>query len=82
MVAVLALCLDWVHHCGMLHMHDGSNRRNISYLLSCCLSSLVRHLGLLVACLQPSGNGLYMVWSTVVDRWSVQLFILITHTKK
>lgn len=33
MVAVVALCLDRIHHIRHLHLHDGSHRRYVPYQL-------------------------------------------------
>ncbi len=52
MVAVVALCLDRIHHIRHLHLHDRSDRRYVSYQLSRRDSSIVRDLGLALACLQ------------------------------
>ncbi len=50
MVAVLALRLDWIHHIRHLHLHDRSDRRYVPYQLPRPHSSIVRDLGLALAC--------------------------------
>lgn len=67
MVAVLALRLDRLQYCGLLHLHDRTDRCNIPHLLSRRYESLFWHLGFAVAGFQSSGNGLYLVRSAVMD---------------
>ena len=73
MVAVVALCLDWIHHLGNLHLYDWADWRDIPYLFPRCQQSFLWHLGLSVACLQPCCHGLYLVWCSVMDRRYVEV---------
>ena len=68
MVAGMDLRLDWLRDLGNLHLHDRTDWGYISYLVSGRESSLFRYLGVVVASLQQSCHGLYMVRRSVVDR--------------
>jgi hypothetical protein len=61
LVAIMALCMDWVFNCRCLHLPDWSDRRNLSYLFPGCRPILVWHLGFALARLQQSCYGLYLV---------------------
>ena len=68
LVAVVALCMDWLHHCRDLYLHDGTNWRNVPYQFSGRKQGFIRHLGVFVAGFQPCRHGLYLVRRTVLDR--------------
>ena len=74
LVAVMAVCLDWIHHCRYLYLHDGTNWRNVPYQLSGREQGFVRHLGLVVAGFQSRRHGLHLVRCTVLDRRSVTAY--------
>jgi hypothetical protein len=61
LVAIMALCLDWVFNCCLLHLLNWSNWCHLSYLLSRHRQILFWNLGIAVACLQQSCHGLHMV---------------------
>ncbi|KAL8939249.1 MAG: hypothetical protein Q9211_002831 [Gyalolechia sp. 1 TL-2023] len=68
LVAVLALRLDRILHLRNFHHPDWPDWCDVSYLISRRLSIFIRRMGLLMAGLQPSSNGLYMVWRPGLDR--------------
>lgn len=67
MVAVLALRLDRIHNCRILHLFDWSYWCNISHLLPRHLSLVIWCMGFSVARLQSSSNGLHLVRRAVMD---------------
>ena len=67
----MALRVDRIHHLWYVHLHDRTNRRNISHQLPRRQQSLIRDLGISMACVQSSGYGLHLVWCSVLDRRSV-----------
>ena len=67
LVASLALRVDWLRDLRHLHLYDRTNRCYISHFISCGQQSFLRHLGLIVAGIQSSGYGLYLVRRSVVD---------------
>lgn len=67
LVAVLAVCMDRVFHLWYLHLLDRENWSDVSYQLSCRHEGIVWNLGLPVAGLQPSGNGVHLVRGSIVD---------------
>lgn len=58
MVAILAVCLDWIYDIGRLHLHDGTNRSYIPHQLSRRQSGFLWYMGLAMASLQQGCNGL------------------------
>lgn len=67
MVAIMALCLAWLHFRSLLRLHDWPNRCYLPHLLPCCVSILLRHLGCSLASVQQSCYGMYLVWSSGMD---------------
>lgn len=63
----MALCMDWLYHCSMLHCPDGTYRINIPYLLSSCHPCQLRNMGSSVACFQQGSYGLYLVRCPIMD---------------
>lgn len=68
MVAVMALRLDRLLHCGLLHRLDRSNWREIPHLLPCRWTSVFRYLGFSLACFESHSDGLRLVRCASVDR--------------
>ena len=57
-VAVMAMCLDWIYHIGHVHLHDWKNRGYVPHQFSRCQSGFLWHMGLAMASLQQGCNGL------------------------
>lgn len=51
-VAILAVCLDWIYDIRRLHLHDGTNRSYIPHQISRRQSGFLWYMGLVVASLQ------------------------------
>lgn len=82
LVAILALRLDRILHLRNVHHPDWPYWSDVSYLISRHSSIFIRHMGLLMASLQPSSNGLYMVWRAGVDWRLVQPFLPYSHKER
>lgn len=55
-------------------MSDRSDWGDIPYLFSRHRPVFIRSMGIPMACLQSSGNGLYLVWSASMDRrWVISI---------
>ncbi len=67
-VASLAVRLDRLLHCRLLHLHDRPDRCHIPYPLPGGCAIILWHLGFAMAGLQPRSNGLHLVWCTGLDR--------------
>lgn len=51
LVAVVALCMDWLFYFWFFHLHDWPHRRHIPYQFSRCEQGVIRNMGFIVACL-------------------------------
>ena len=67
MVAIMDLCLAWIHDRRLLHLLDWTHRRNIPYLFPRRQQSIIRYLGLAMAGVQSCCYGLHLVRSAVMD---------------
>ena len=77
LVAVVARCLDRLLHRWYFHLYDWTHWSHLPHLFPRCQQSVLWYLGFAVACVQPSCDGLYLVWCAVLD-WRYDIPSLIS----
>lgn len=68
MVAVLAHCVDRIHHCCILRLSDRTNRRQVPHCISRGVPFEFRNLGQSLAGVEQSCDGMYLV-SCILSEW-------------
>lgn len=67
-MAVVALRVDWILNCWLLHLYDRSHWCHVPYRIPSREPIKLWDMGLPLACVQSCCYGLHLVWGSIVYR--------------